>query len=231
MKYKVGDRVRIAKDVKVGDVAGDVSFVPDMEEYRGTVMTISDVCNNEKYHMAEDGGKWGWRKEWIEGIAEEEPTNAEIFKLAISTYGKDEQIRMCHEEMDELGVALSKYHRSPCGYTLANVQEEIADVCIMMQQAKTMFGEKEVDEIIQQKIERLKNNLDDEQEIEIVIGVHKLGGISYVWQNPEKYHVEVGCLAIADTKYGEQPIIVEEITVEKKKDVKQYKCITRGIRK
>lgn len=162
MKYKVGDKVRIKDDISEAKY-----LAQSMLKWQGKVMKIRTIESNY-YKMEEDMEEysgsvslgWYWYEDMIEGLAEEEPTNAEILELAISTYGKDEQIRMCHEEMDELGVALSKYHRNPCDWTLKNVQEEIADVCVMMQQAKMMFGEKEVDAVIQQKIERLKNALE-----------------------------------------------------------------------
>ena len=175
MKYKVGDRVRIKDDISVSKYS-----VSKMYEWQGTVMTVRDarITSNgsEYYKMEQDSEDWNWWEDMIEGLAESELTNTEILKLAISTYGEDEQIRMCHEEMDELGVALSKYHRNPCEETLANVQEEIADVCVMMQQAKLMFGEKEVDAVIQQKIKRLNDDLEGEQEVDIVLVLHDLKG-------------------------------------------------------
>lgn len=54
-------------------------------------------------------------------------------------------------------------------------------------------------------------------------------GKGYIWQNPKNINVDVGYAVMADTKYGEQPIIVTDIKTGKKKDVKQHRCITRGI--
>ena len=45
------------------------SFVLDMEEWKGEVLTISSV--DKKYRVAETG--WNWTDEMFEGIAEDDP--------------------------------------------------------------------------------------------------------------------------------------------------------------
>lgn len=85
--------------------------------------------------------------------------NRDVYINAINAYGTDEQIRMIYEEMCELGVALSKYHRNPGMETVRDVQEEIADVQIMLEQAKEMFGRIEVEAFVQKKTERLRERL------------------------------------------------------------------------
>ena len=72
--------------------------------------------------------------------------------------------RMIYEEMCELGVALSKYHRDPGMKTIRDVQEEIADVQIMLEQAKEMFGRAWVEWIIQEKTERLRKRVKEKLE-------------------------------------------------------------------
>lgn len=90
--------------------------------------------------------------------------NRDVYINAINAYGTDEQIRMIYEEMCELGVALSKYHRDPCMETVQDVQEEIADVQIMLEQAKEMFGRAEVDWFVQEKTERLRKRVEEKLE-------------------------------------------------------------------
>lgn len=90
--------------------------------------------------------------------------NRDVYINAINVYGTDEQIRMIYEEMCELGVALSKYHRNPGMETVRDVQEEIADVQIMLEQAKEMFGRSEVEWFLQEKTERLRKRVEEKLE-------------------------------------------------------------------
>lgn len=231
MKYKVGDRVRI-KD----DISGNTQINPEgkMDKWQGKIMTIREVVFDQ-YKMEEDKNEgllsigWSWYEDMIEGLAEPGMTSTEILKEAIAVFGEDEQIRMCHEEMDELGVALSKYHRNPCGDTEVNVHEEIADVSIMLQQMKIIFGEKEVYAIIRQKMKRLKQLVEDEREIEVVVGKYKLNGGICTWINPDNYPVEIGGIVMADTVYGDKPIIVVGKRPGKMKDFKDYRPIVGGV--
>ena len=93
--------------------------------------------------------------------------NKEVLKQAISTYGADKQMDMCIEEMSELTKAICKIKRelsSEDGFTKIetqnNLYEEIADVTIMIEQLKMIFGcEEEVQEQIEFKINRLKERL------------------------------------------------------------------------
>lgn len=90
--------------------------------------------------------------------------NRDVYINAINAYGTEEQIRMIYEEMCELGVALSKYHRDPGMETVQDVQEEIADVQIMLEQAKEMFGRAEVEWFLQEKTERLRKRVEEKLE-------------------------------------------------------------------
>ena len=69
---------------------------------------------------------------------------AEILKAAIRLYGEPAQIDVAIEEMSELTKALCKVKRArdTAGITEAssNVVEEIADVQIMLDQLRIIFG-------------------------------------------------------------------------------------------
>ena len=90
--------------------------------------------------------------------------NRDVYINAINAYGTEEQVRMIYEEMCELGVALSKHHRNPGMKTIRDVQEEIADVQIMLEQAKEMFGRAEVEWFLQEKTERLRKRVEEKLE-------------------------------------------------------------------
>ena len=68
MKYKVGDKVRVRKDLEVGEYYGNHwYFNSDMKRYKGKEMTVARV-NSEMYDMEEDNGRWGWVDTMLEEI-------------------------------------------------------------------------------------------------------------------------------------------------------------------
>jgi NTP pyrophosphatase (non-canonical NTP hydrolase) len=93
--------------------------------------------------------------------------NAKILEKAIEVYGRDSQIELIIEECSELIFALQKLKRCPdCSAALRarllfNVRDEIADMAIMVKQAKLIFGAESVNERIDYKMIRLENRLTD----------------------------------------------------------------------
>jgi hypothetical protein len=80
-----------------------------------------------------------------------------ILQQAVDTWGVESQVIMAMEEMAELTVALSHAWRG----REANVIEEIADVQIMLDEMKLIFGESAVNQAIGEKLSRLKKRLDN----------------------------------------------------------------------
>lgn len=67
MKYIIGDKVRIRKDLVVSEVYGEYRFVDSMKPYMGKTMTISHV-NDYAYHLKEDSDEWNWTDEMFEDV-------------------------------------------------------------------------------------------------------------------------------------------------------------------
>ena len=88
----------------------------------------------------------------------------ELLKRIIETYGIENQMLQCIEEMGELIQAINKYRRakgsSSCIDSYKQVIEEIADVQIMIEQMRLMFDGAAVDEVIAEKLERMRGRLD-----------------------------------------------------------------------
>ena len=78
-------------------------------------------------------------------------------------YGVTEQTRQAIEELNELAVAINKVHRAGTNTRekLFNVMEEIADVEIMLEQIKIIFGiaQKDIEDIKHVKIGRTERNI------------------------------------------------------------------------
>lgn len=91
----------------------------------------------------------------------------QVMQRAINTYGMQAQCDVAIEEMAELTKALIKIRRVADDYekvpdALANVIEEIADVEIMVDQLKIMYGEKAVEAVRAEKLERLEGRLNEQ---------------------------------------------------------------------
>ena len=86
-----------------------------------------------------------------------------LLDRAITAYGAPAQMDMAVEEMAELTKALCKVKRASCAAeakaALENVVEEMADVQIMLDQLRIIFG-RSTAEAEEAKLERLKNRLD-----------------------------------------------------------------------
>lgn len=86
-----------------------------------------------------------------------------LLDRAITAYGAPAQMDMAVEEMAELTKALCKVKRVSCAAeakaALENVIEEMADVQIMLDQLRIIFGRSTV-EAEEYKLERLKKRLD-----------------------------------------------------------------------
>ena len=80
MKYKVGDKVRVRRDLQICTYYEAYMFVSGMNDYKGSVVTISKVCPTY-YWIEEDERCWIWTDEMFDGLADEELTAEEAIKI------------------------------------------------------------------------------------------------------------------------------------------------------
>ena len=80
-KFKVGDKVKIKKDLKVGCTYNDgCDFISEMEKYRGKTAVIKngripvylndtvENANNYRYELDIDDGYWWWSSSMLEKV-------------------------------------------------------------------------------------------------------------------------------------------------------------------
>ena len=67
MRYKVGDKVRVRKDLVVDKDYGGYDFVSSMEEFEGKIVTIESV-DGDHYHIEED--KFEFKFYWVDEMLE-----------------------------------------------------------------------------------------------------------------------------------------------------------------
>lgn len=68
MRYKVGDKVRVRKDLEVGKYYGSDLFAKEMKKYAGKTTTVNKITSNNKYRLEEDENKWCWTDEMLEDV-------------------------------------------------------------------------------------------------------------------------------------------------------------------
>ena len=134
MKYKVGDKVRVRRDLQINRSYGAYTFVSEMSDYKGSVVAISEAyltC----YCIEEDKGIWKWTDEMFEGLAEEELTAEEATKiLADMCAGK------C--EVCELGKRVKESKYSFCSDYKREHPDEVVEI---LKQWKKDHENKEVE--------------------------------------------------------------------------------------
>lgn len=81
MKFKVGDKVRVKKDLEEGH---DYKYYVDseMQELAGRIVTIKRV-GKESYEIEEDNRFWEWTEDMLEEL--KKPTKDELLKMPEGT--------------------------------------------------------------------------------------------------------------------------------------------------
>ena len=75
MIYKVGDKVRVKKDLEELKKYGGTVFVSCMDELRGKLVTIAECLDwFNAYKIKEDGGNYNWTDEMFVGVVIEVPS-------------------------------------------------------------------------------------------------------------------------------------------------------------
>lgn len=89
MKYKVGDRVRVIKDLYELDPRfPEIGVTEIMEEFKGKIVTIAHVSELEKYWIHEDECDYEWRAGMFQGLAEFELHDLES-RMVVKTRSGD----------------------------------------------------------------------------------------------------------------------------------------------
>ena len=94
MKYKVGDKVKIRKDLTNGKFYGTNTFVPEMAKFKGKIVTIKGIYHGS--YTIEEDEHWYWTNEMIECKVNEQV----IFKgnkTTLKTENGKEIISKCSE--------------------------------------------------------------------------------------------------------------------------------------
>ena len=64
MKYKVGDKARVRKDLELGETYGGQAFVDTMQKFKGKVVEIEEIIINGFYKIK--GNEYTWSDKMFE---------------------------------------------------------------------------------------------------------------------------------------------------------------------
>lgn len=133
MKYKIGDKVRIRKDLKTLEVYGGQLFTEQMDKYKGMPVTISEVFS-DTYYIKEDEEDWCWTDEMFE--AEDELTAEEAIRL---------RFEMCSMKTSCSDCGMSK-HNNNMGVSCNELQQKYPERAVeILKQWKVDHEKKEVE--------------------------------------------------------------------------------------
>ena len=150
MKYKVGDKVRIRRDLMRFERYGSQTFVKQMEKYKGMPATISKVFSDNYYIKEDKGENWSWTDEMFE--AEDELTAEEAIKI---------QAEMCRSISDCEDCPIYKEKN---GYSCEFFKAEYPERAVkIIKQWKKDHEKKEVKTEIVDLIKVMKEVYDDEK--------------------------------------------------------------------
>lgn len=135
MKFKVGDRVRIRKDLKEGDDF-ELYVVDDMEEFSGKIVTIINAWekNGGRYSIKEDPNNYTWSEDMFENTTK--PTKEELFAMPLGTIIKTDcdyhnvfikvgEDDFCNDSADHINSAYVKddFSLNCCENKIIEIQE------------------------------------------------------------------------------------------------------------
>lgn len=149
MKYKVGDKVRIRRDLMIFERYGSQTFVKQMEKYKGMPATILEVFSDTYYIKEDKCENWYWTDEMFE--AEDELTAEEAIKI---------QAEMCNSINYCMNCPINK---EKCGYCCESFKAENPEKVVkIIKQWKKDHEKKEIETEIVDLIKVMKEVYDDE---------------------------------------------------------------------
>ena len=84
MRYNVGDKVKIKRDLVVGSIVGDDSYEDNMDilaNDHNYILTIKGYNSDYiAYRMLEDEYEYNWTEDMVDGLVKEESIDREKFE-------------------------------------------------------------------------------------------------------------------------------------------------------
>ena len=122
MKYKVGDKVKVRSDLRVGKSYGEHTFVHDMFKFMGKIVTIESVW--EQGYRIEEDAYW-WTDEMLEPV--EEMSAEEAIKVLGKICCESEVCAECPISEAKGKMPCQNFRRDKAGEVLEILKQWKAD--------------------------------------------------------------------------------------------------------
>ena len=101
MKYKVGDKVRVRKDLEPGNFYGKDYYISSMDKFKGEECVITEIWDQS--YQINDFGYW-WSEEMFESVDDEKVLEYALEKLGMTKEelaNEEEDIRFIDNNFKE----------------------------------------------------------------------------------------------------------------------------------
>ena len=101
MKYKVGDKVRVRKDLESGNYYGKAFYISSMDEFKGGKYVITKIW--DQCYQIDNFGYW-WSEEMFESVDDEKVLEYALEKLGMTKEelaNEEEDIRFIDNNFKE----------------------------------------------------------------------------------------------------------------------------------
>ena len=101
MKYKVGDKVRVRKDLEPGNFYGKDYYISSMDKFKGEKCVITEIWDQS--YQINDFGYW-WSEEMFESVDDEKVLEYALEKLGMTKEeleDEEEDIRFIDDNFKE----------------------------------------------------------------------------------------------------------------------------------
>lgn len=99
MKHKVGDVVRVRKDLKADSYFADLYVTDNMAELAGKLVTINSVSNNDNIYCIKEDNSEDY---WTDGFFEDEDKNGDVDKIIKEEEKSDEYEDIIDKVLSEM---------------------------------------------------------------------------------------------------------------------------------
>ena len=96
MKYKVGDKVRVRKDLVPGNFYGKDYYISSMDKFKGEKCVITEIWDQS--YQINNFGYW-WSEEMFESVNDEEVLEYALEKLGMTKEELEDKMNEDKEDM------------------------------------------------------------------------------------------------------------------------------------
>ena len=131
MKYEVGDKVRVRKDLVLGNRYGGNIYASNMDKFKNKECVITSVTN-KTYHI--NGSDYWWTNEMLEPVDERTLLEYALEKLGMTKeeledeMNKDEEdlafIKKCIKNKDEINEYCKKFNSACNGCKVGRFKDK-----------------------------------------------------------------------------------------------------------